>query len=680
MAQDMAVRFADTIRALTVDAVETARSGHPGLPLGCAEIGAVLFLEVLRHDPTWPDWPDRDRFVLSAGHGSMLLYALLHLTGYSLPLEELRRFRQLDSMTPGHPEWRCAPGVETTTGPLGQGLANAVGMALAERLLAARFNRPGFEVVNHRTWVLASDGDLMEGVSGEAVSLAGHLGLGRLCVVYDANQVTIEGSTELAFREDVGRRFEACGWRVTQVDGHDVDQLRRAFRWACQEDGRPALIIARTHLAAKSPKQDQAEAHGAPLGQAAQAALKEAIGWPAERWFFVPDEVRRDVQQRMPRWQQASQRWRQLFQGWSEAFPHLRAQWDAAMAGQLPAELESPEAPVESWAGPLDRPVATRVASGRVLQELATRVLYLVGGSADLAPSTRTYLEGWGSVGPGRFEGRNLHFGVREHAMGAVLNGMALHGGLRVFGGTFLVFSDYMRPAIRLAAMMGLPVIYVFTHDSIYVGEDGPTHQPVEQLESLRIIPGLEVWRPADAAETALAWAEAMRRREGPTALVLTRQEVPPVVPEGDDGPERRRQGLSEAGAYVVQGVGEVDVTLVASGSEVSLAVQAARELAGQGVRARVVSVACRERLLRWEPERRERLLGGGVPRVFVEAGEGSGWGWLARPGDGLVAVRRFGLSGPGAQVARRLGLTPERVVQTAREALERQRAPAPAG
>ena len=676
MAAEPVELMADTLRALAVDAVEAARSGHPGLPLGCAEIGAVLFREVLRHDPAWPHWPDRDRFVLSAGHGSMLLYGLLHLCGYALPLDELRRFRQLESMTPGHPEWRCAPGVETTTGPLGQGLANAVGMALAERMLAAKFNRPGFEVVNHRTWVLASDGDLMEGVSAEAASLAGHLQLGRLTVIYDANRITIEGSTDLAFSEDVARRFEAYGWRVVQVDGHDVQQLRWALRWAREEDPRPALILARTHLAAKSPKQDNAEAHGAPLGPEAAAAVKQAIGFPQQPPFFVPETVRADLEAQRAVWRQESARWQQRFEAWSRAFPELRQAWDEAMEGRLPADLEALAEDAVRPPGQPERPTATRVASGRVLQAVAARMPYLVGGSADLAPSTRTYLDGLGSVGPGRFDGRNLHFGVREHAMGAILNGMALHGGWRVYGGTFLVFSDYMRPPIRLAAMMGLPVIFVFTHDSVYVGEDGPTHQPVEHLEALRVIPGLEVWRPADAAETALAWVQALRRTDGPTALVLTRQEVEPVVPEPPGAAERRREGVAKAGAYVVRGVAEgADVALVATGSEVALALQAARQLEAEGIRVRVVSVPCRERLLRQPPAWREQLLGGEAARVFVEAGVGSGWGWLARPGDELVGIARFGLSGPGREVARALGLTPQRVAEAALRALSARRA-----
>ncbi|MEW6045293.1 MAG: transketolase [Bacillota bacterium] len=661
-------RVADTIRALSVDAIESARSGHPGLPLGCAEIGALLFTEFLRHDPQWPQWPDRDRFVLSAGHGSMLLYSLLHLTGYALPMEELERFRQLHSMTPGHPEFGCAPGVETTTGPLGQGFGNAVGMALAEAMLEAAFNRPGAAVVNHRTWVLAGDGDMMEGVSGEAASLAGHLRLGKLKVIYDQNRISIEGSTELAFTEDVARRFEAYGWRVTAVDGHDLGALREAFGWAIADDSRPTLIVARTHLAFKSPKQDQAEAHGAPLGPEAAAALKDRIGFPKEQPFHVPADVRRFFEARRPRWAQASRVWAEQWEAWSRAHPELRRRWDEAMALELPRDLEAalPEfAPGKA--------IATRTAGGKILQALAQRIPYLVGGSADLAPSTRTYLDGMGSVGPGEFGGRNLHFGVREHAMGAILNGLSLHGGWRPFGSTFLVFSDYMRPPIRLAAMMRQPVIFVFTHDSVYVGEDGPTHQPVEHLEALRAIPGLEVWRPADAAETKEAYLAALARRDGPSALVLTRQDVPVLEIEGDRADARRREGV-RAGAYVVRGLNAeaIDVTLVATGSEVALALRAADLLAAEGIRARVVSVPCRERFAAMSREQRRAILGYPRPCVVVEAGVGSGWGWLVEEGAALVGVERFGQSAPAPQAAAAVGLTAERIVQEARRLVGR--------
>lgn len=661
------LRVADTIRALSADAVESARSGHPGLPLGCAEIGAVLFGEFLRHDPAWPGWPDRDRFVLSAGHGSALLYSLLHLSGYGVPLDELRRFRQLGSITPGHPEHGVTPGVETTTGPLGQGLANAVGMALAEAMLAHRFNRPGWPIVDHRTWVLAGDGDMMEGVASEAASLAGHLRLSKLAVIYDQNRISIEGSTELAFTEDVARRFEAYGWRVTTADGHDVMSLRRALAWVCeQDDGRPALVVTRTHIGYKSPKQDDAEVHGAPLGADAVRELKRQIGFDPERTFEVPAEVARYFEQRRPAWHEASRTWTKRWEAWSREHPALRAEWDAAMHGELPEGLE---AAMPSFDGA--KPVATRSAGGKVLNAVARAVPYLVGGSADLAPSTKTELEGMGSVGPGRFDGRNLHFGVREHAMGAILNGMALHGGWRVFGSTFLVFSDYMRPPLRLSAMMGLPVVWVFTHDSVWVGEDGPTHQPIEHLEALRAIPGFEVWRPADARETVGAWLQALKRRDGPTALVLTRQDVPLLDVEGPDADQRRRQGMQD-GAYVVKGAGEgpFDVTLVATGSEVSLALAAAAALEQEGHPVRVVSVPCRERLMAMGAAQRQRLLAHPAPCVVVEAAMGSGWGWIAGERGRFAGIQRFGISAPAKQAVQFLGLTVERVAQSAREAL----------
>lgn len=662
---------ADTVRALSADAVQQANSGHPGLPLGCAEIGALLFAEVLRHDPEWPQWPDRDRFVLSAGHGSMLLYSLLHLCGYALPLDELRRFRQRGSATPGHPEHGVTPGVETTTGPLGQGFANAVGMALAERMLAARYNRPGLEVVDHRTWVLASDGDMMEGVASEAASLAGHLGLGRLVVIYDCNRISIEGSTDLAFSEDVARRFEAYGWRVRQVDGHDLAALRDAFAWARREDDRPALIVAHTRLAAKSPLEGQAEAHGAPLGADAVRALKRAIGFPEDEPFFVPEAVRAFFETRRPLWKAQSRRWQERFADWSRSFPELRRLWDEAFAGEIGELGEALAGAPGSGAASPSRAVSTRVAGGEVLRAIARQVPHLVGGSADLAPSTHTYLDGMGSVARGRYDARNLHFGVREHAMGGILNGIALHGGLRPFGSTFLVFSDYMRPSIRLAAMMGLPVIYIFTHDSVYVGEDGPTHQPVEQLEALRAIPGLEVWRPADGAETALAWLEVLRRRSGPSALVLTRQAVKPLALEGPEPAARQRAGMAW-GAYVVHGVhGPWDMVFLASGSEVSLALEAASRLAQEGVRVRVISVPCRERLMAAPQDLRRELLGPGtVPRVAVEAGVGTGWAALGVEPEGLVGVSRFGVSAPAAEAARAVGLTLERVVEVARRLL----------
>ncbi|BAS26026.1 transketolase [Limnochorda pilosa] len=662
----MLEQIANTVRVLAAEAVEKANSGHPGLPLGAAEIGSILFAETLRHDPADPRWPNRDRFVLSAGHGSMLLYALLHLSGYPLPMEEIERFRQLGSMTPGHPEYGRTAGVETTTGPLGQGLGNAVGMALAERMLAERFNRPGFPVVDHLTYCLAGDGDMMEGVASEAASLAGHLGLGRVIVLYDANRISIEGSTELAFSEDVAARFRAYGWHVQAVDGYDLEGLRGALAAARAEEGRPSLIVARTRIARRSLLEGDAEAHGAPLGSEAVARLKADLGWPEEP-FHVPGAVRAFFERRRAEWAAARRTWQELFDRWSAAFPDLRRAWDEATGLVLPADLPERLPRFE----PGGKPVATRSAGGKVLQALAEALPYLAGGSADLAPSTKTYLEACEAVGPGAYGGRNLHFGVREHGMGAVLNGMALHGGWRVFGSTFLVFSDYMRPSIRLAALMGLPVVYVFTHDSIWVGEDGPTHQPVEQLEALRLIPNLAVIRPADARETSEAWLEALGRGTGPTALILSRQNLP-ILPV-PDAPAT----LVGRGGYVVRREPEgtaPDLVLVATGSEVALALEAAGRLAGEGLACRVVSMPWRERFVEQPEAYQGAVLPEEAPRLFLEAGVGQGWWRLARRGDGFVTQDGFGESGPGGQVAAHFGFSADRVTAEARALVKRAR------
>ncbi|MBE3583181.1 MAG: transketolase [Limnochordaceae bacterium] len=698
---------AKTVRVLAAEAVQKANSGHPGLPLGAAEIGVLLFAELLRHDPTAPDWPDRDRFVLSAGHGSMLLYALLHLSGYDLPMSELERFRQLGSRTPGHPEYGRTVGVETTTGPLGQGIGNAVGMAIAERMLAARYNRPGYPVVGHWTYVLAGDGDMMEGVSSEAASLAGHWGLGRLIVIYDSNRISIEGQTDLAFTESVATRFQAYGWTVTEVDGHDLSALYQALTAARDSAAdQPHLIIAHTHIGRFSDQQDSAEAHGAPLGEESVRRLKQTLGWP-EQAFYVPPAVYTFFAEKRCGWQEQRQAWESRFAEWQAAYPDLADQWQQAHQLSLPAGWEQ--------AVPHFDPAtkeATRNASGKVLQALAQQIPYLVGGSADLAPSTKTYLENAGDVEKGHYEGRNFHFGVREHAMGAILNGIALHKGLRPFGSTFLVFSDYMRPSIRLAALMRLPVIYVFTHDSIAVGEDGPTHQPVEQTESLRLIPGLTVFRPADAEETRQAWIEAIKMTEGPVALILTRQSLPTLsVP-----PEVLAAGVSRGGYLLTEitGAGAAQIssepgsltdsttshplvppalssqiTFVASGSEVSLALAAARLLAAEGNSCRVVSVPCRERFLQ-QPLAYQRAVLDGVDgaepaapgtrqhlasnrrRVFLEAGVASGWLQLARPGDQVVAMQTFGESGPASDVARHFGFSPEQVAEKIRSGRDR--------
>jgi transketolase len=644
--------IANTIRGLAADMVEKAKSGHPGMPLGTADLAAVLYSEVLRHDPAYSEWPDRDRFVLSAGHGSPLLYSLLHLTGYPLPLEELKRFRQLHSKTPGHPEHRGVPGIETTTGPLGQGFANAVGMALAERMLAARFNRPDFTIVDHYTYAIAGDGCLMEGITSEASSLAGTLGLGKLIVVYDDNEISIEGSTDLAFTEDVAARYRAYHWQVIAVDGHNPEEIRAAFREAKADAEHPTLIIARTSIGKGSPLENNPEAHGAPLGATNVAALKRNLGLP-EQDFFVPEEVYRHFAAKRENWAKQSAAWQQQFEAWSTRFPELRREWDRIMARELPEDLETVLPAFEIGQG-----VATRDSGGKVLNALAGRLPELIGGSADLSPSTKTTLKQAGDVKNGDYSGANLHFGVREHAMGAILNGMSLHGGFRVFGSTFMVFVDYMRPAVRLAALMHQPVIYVLTHDSIYVGEDGPTHQPVEQLQSLRIIFNLHTFRPADANESAWAWLEALRRTDGPTALILTRQKLPTLAGTSPEGLKR--------GGYILRDTPQKsvpDLVLLASGSEVSVAVAAAEQLAAAGKAARVVSVPCLEVFLAQEPAYIEQVIGPNCPRVAIEAGAGGGWYQLTGPTGLVLAMNGFGQSGPAEELAVEFGFTPAQVV-----------------
>jgi transketolase len=657
---DVDERAVVTIRLLAADAVQAAGSGHPGLPMGAAAPAYVLWSRFLRHDPACPGWPDRDRFVLSAGHGSMLLYALLHLAGYDLPMGELRAFRQWGSATPGHPEFGHTPGVETTTGPLGQGLANAVGMALAERMLAARYNKSGFApLVDHRTFVLASDGDLMEGISHEAASLAGHLRLGRLIVLYDDNRITIDGDTGLSCGDDVAGRFAAYGWHVQRVaNGNDLAAVDTALRAAIGESDRPSLIAVRTHIGYGSwARQDTPAAHGLPLGADELARTKARFGWPAERKFHVPGDVRRRFRELAAAGAGKRRIWEERLAALRAADPPLAAEWDRTQAGRMANGID---AALPAFAA--DGPVSTRAASGAILRALARAVPELVGGSADLTESTCTDL-GEGSVTAADYGGRNIHFGIREHAMGAMLNGIALHGGLRPFGSTFLVFSDYMRPAIRLAALMKLPVVYVFTHDSIAVGEDGPTHQPVEQLTSLRAIPGLTVIRPADANETVRAWDLALRRFDGPTALILSRQGLPVLLPPG--------RSLAQAGARVVREGGvRPDVVLVATGSEVSLALAAADLLHEDGMTARVVSVPLRERFLR--SGCLQEILPPGVPRVVVEAGSTELWQALAGPSGRVIGIDTFGASGPGSVVMAQLGFTPGRVRDVARDVIGR--------
>jgi transketolase len=646
-----------------MDAVQKAKSGHPGMPMGMADAAFVLWTQHLRHSPSHPGWPNRDRFVLSAGHGSMLLYSLLHLFGYPISLDDLKQFRQWGSCTPGHPEYHPEVGVETTTGPLGQGFANGVGMAIAERMLAARFDRAGDDMVDHFTYAIVSDGDLMEGVSHEAASLAGHLRLGRLIYLYDDNHITIEGSTDLAFSEDVARRFEAYHWHVQSVDGHDRAAVSAALSAARKELDRPSLIICRTHIAKGSPnKQDTAAAHGEPLGEDEVRATKEALGFPVEPTFFVPEVVRELFQSRRVQLDQEASDWKERFARWQQAHPDLAAQWRAQMDKAIPANLASrfPQfAP--------GKEIATRNASGDIIQALAVELPGFIGGSADLAPSTKTLIKGAADVAHDSFEGRNFHFGVREHAMGGILTGLSLHGGFFPFGATFLVFSDYMRPSIRLAAMMKQQVIYVFTHDSVFVGEDGPTHQPVEHAAALRAIPGLVVIRPADAAETAQAWLAALQRKQGPTALLLTRHNVPVL-----DRAHLAPADMLARGGYILLDTPDPELIVIASGSEVHLALGAAGILAGEGRRVRVVSMPSWELFDKQPDHYRKSVLPPSVHRrLAVEAGVT--WGWERYVGDqgAIHSIDRFGASAPWQVIAQRLGFTAEAIAEQARELLK---------
>ncbi|MFY9706879.1 MAG: transketolase [Desulfobacterales bacterium] len=657
----------NTIRMLAADAVEKARSGHPGLPMGAAAMAYVLWTRFLRHNPKNPAWPDRDRFVLSAGHGSMLLYSLLHLTGYDLALDELKNFRQWGSKTPGHPEHGVTPGVETTTGPLGQGFANGVGMAIAERHLASVFNRPGHEIVNHFTYGIVSDGDLMEGISHEAASLAGHLGLGKLIYLYDDNHISIEGSTDITFTEDRLKRFAAYGWHVQQVtDGNDLEQVSAAIAAARNETRQPSFIAVRTHIGYGSPhKQDTAGAHGEPLGAEELKLTKQNLNWPAEPAFYLPEESVSHFREALEKGAQLDRSWEEAFTAYQKAHPDLAARWRRWMDGDLPEawEREMPVFEADT------KGMATRVASGKILNAIAGRMTNLMGGSADLAPSTKTLINDEKDFQPPGFEGRNMRFGVREHAMGGILNGMALHGGLIPYGATFLIFSDYMRPAIRLAALMKLHVIYVFTHDSIGLGEDGPTHQPIEQLAALRAIPNLKVVRPCDANETIEAWKAALKSVGAPVALVLTRQNLP-VLDRTVAGPA---DGLQK-GAYVVHDPQDSrpGLLLMASGSEVHIALAAAAVLSDKGIAVRVVSVPCWE-LFEEQPEEYRRMV---LPpevtaRLAVEAGVPQGWYRYVGSRGIVIGLTHFGASAPYEVLYEKFGLTAEEVVEKSLKILE---------
>jgi len=660
----------NTIRALAIDTVQKANSGHPGLPLGAAPVGYSLFARTMRHSPTSPHWPDRDRFVLSAGHGSALLYSLLHLTGYDLPLDQLKQFRQFGSQTPGHPEHGDTAGVETTTGPLGQGFGNAVGMAIAERQLAARFNRPGHEVVDHRTFVLAGDGDLMEGVANEAASLAGHLGLGKLVCFYDSNHICLGSTTNLVFTEDVAKVFEGYGWHVqTLADGNDLDAIAKATDAALAVTSRPSLVIVRSEIGYGSPKQGTFGVHGSPLDAAQVIETKRKLGYPSEEPFFVPQDALAHLRSAVERGRAAEAAWQGRFEAYRKAHPDLAGEFERVMAGKLPKGWDADIPTFKTG----DKPIATRSAGGKTINAIALRVPELIGGSADLNPSTDTALKGAGDFqspsntasdrqgavgGAWGYAGRNLHYGVREHAMAAISSGIALHGGLVPFSATFFTFADYMRPSIRLAALMKLHSIFVFTHDSIGVGEDGPTHQPVEQAASLRAIPNLVVIRPGDANETASAWRVAMTRR-GPVALLLTRQAIP-ILAGTDD--------VAYGGYVLADGEGTPDVILIGTGSELHVAVEAKQLLAGRGVKARVVSLPSWE-LFEEQPQAyRDSILPPSVlARVAVEAGVPQGWERYVGPFGAVVGVAgRFGASAPVKVVMEKYGFTAANVAEKA--------------
>jgi transketolase len=658
----------NTIRTLSMDAVQKANSGHPGTPMALAPLAYVLYTRVMKHDPRDPEWPDRDRFVLSCGHASMLLYSSLFLAGYDISLEDIENFRQLGSKAAGHPEYGRVPGVEVTTGPLGQGLSHAVGMALAERMLAVRFNRPRHEIVDHRTFVIASDGDLEEGLSGEASSLAGHLGLGRLISFYDRNHISIEGDTAIAFTEDVAARYEAYGWHVQDLEERiELDSLQRALENAIAVDDKPSLIVVRTHIAQGSPhRQDTAGAHGSPLGEDEIKLTKEAYGWPVEPPFYVPDEALSHFRQCIERGAGAHAEWQGRFSAYADEHPLLAEELERLHKRELPAGWDD-EVPSFHAAGTM---TATRKSSHTVLQWAAASVPELVGGSADLAPSTLTKIDDAENVGPDAYEGRNLHFGIREHAMGAVVNGLTLHN-LRGYGSTFLVFSDYMRGSIRLAALMKLPSIFVFTHDSIGLGEDGPTHQPIEQLAGLRAVPGLSVLRPAGANEVALAWRHALASTDHPCLIVCARQGVPTWNPSAIP------HDAIERGAYVLRdSYNEPDppaLILIATGTEVHICARAADLLEADGIATRLVSMPSVEHFAAQDQKYRDSVLPPSVgARVSLEAASTFGWHrWVGDHGE-AIGMESFGASAPAGTLYKHFGFTPERVADSGRAAVKR--------
>jgi len=653
MTADLQVRAINTLRFLSADAVQKANSGHPGLPMGAAAMAYTIWARHLRHNPRNPKWAGRDRFILSGGHGSMLLYSLLHLAGYDLSLDELKNFRQWGSITPGHPEYGLTPGVEVTTGPLGQGFANGVGMAIAASHLASTFNQQGHKIIDPFIYAIVTDGDLMEGVASEAASLAGHLSLGRLIYLYDDNHISIDGSTDLAFTEDRAARFQAYGWQVLHVeDGNDVEAIDKAMLEA-KSDPRPSLIVCRTIIGFGSPnRQGTSKAHGEPLGDEELNAAKDNLGWPKEPRFFIPDDVLAFYRKAVDRGRELESDWKLKFDEYKHLYPEQSAELQRRLNGELPQGWESalPTFPADA------KGMATRAASGKTINAIAAKLPELIGGSADLAPSNNTKIDGSPDFQEDSYQGRNFHFGVREHVMGAVLNGMAVFGGVIPYGGTFLVFADYMRPAIRLAALSHYPSIFIYTHDSVGLGEDGPTHQPIEQLTSLRLIPNLVVIRPADANETAQAWKVAVERRQGPTVLALTRQAVPTL----------ESPALVEKGAYVLKDFGKPEIILMASGSEVSLILEAAQKLADEGRGVRVVSFPSWELFDNQDEAYRESVLPKNIQkRLAVEAGAGLGWQRYAKS---IISIERYGASAPAKVIFEKLGFTVENVIAKAKE------------
>ncbi|WP_409028857.1 transketolase [Gracilimonas sediminicola] len=651
----------NTIRTLSIDAVEKANSGHPGMPMGMADAAYVLWTKFLKHNPKNPDWFDRDRFILSAGHGSMLIYSLLHLTGYEVSLEEIKNFRQMGSITPGHPEYGMTPGVETTTGPLGQGFGTGVGMAMAEHFMSAKFNKEGHKIVDHYTYAIVSDGDLMEGISHEAASMAGHMGLGKLIYLYDSNSISIEGSTDLAFTEDVPKRFESYNWHVVEIDGHNHDEITAAIEEAQSVTDKPSIVVCTTHIGYGSPnKQDSESSHGSPLGEEEIKLTKEAYGWDTEKKFFIPEEALAKFREEQEKGEEAENAWKEEVATYEKAYTEEGKIFKAWVNRDLSSDLESKLPVFEEDA----KGMASRAASGKVINAIKEIVPNLFGGSADLGGSTKTDIDGYGSYLPGNPTGRTIHYGVREHAMGAAVNGMALHGGLVPYGATFFVFTDYMRPAIRLAGLMKVPSIFVLTHDSIGLGEDGPTHQPVEHLASLRAMPNITILRPGDANETSHAWKAALENTTGPTLLVLTRQNLPTLSRSDENS-----ASMVSKGAYIYSDAEKEipDAILIGTGSELHLAVEAKAKLADKGIDARVVSMPSWELFERQDASYKESVLPKAVTnRISIEAGATFGWERYIGPEGTAIGLNSFGESAPYEELFEHFGITTDAIVEAA--------------